>query len=305
MFDRLVFETAAASHVGLVRTVNEDTLLQRPDIGLWAIADGMGGHGGGDVASKAVINALDTIRRADTAAQLLAQFEHRIVRVNAEVRAFGRARGMGSIGTTLASVLIRPPHYASLWCGDSRVYLWRAGALSRVSHDHSEVQDLLDRGLLSAEEARSWPHRNVITRAIGVAVEAEVDMREGQVVADDRFLICSDGLTNHVEDSEIAIALGANEPQKACSDLIDLTLKRGARDNVSLIIVACRGSDAEKILAGATIDRGEGPRAHAPASGSSAEASRVIAGSAPFGSTLTVRESIPTRERGADTDFEI
>ena len=251
MSDRLVFETAAASHVGMVRTVNEDSLLARPDIGLWAVADGMGGHGGGDVASKAVIDALDTIKRADSAAELLAQFEHRIIRANAELRAFARSKDFGAIGATLAAILVRPPHYACLWCGDSRVYFWRAGKMSRISHDHSEVQDLIDRGLLDPAEAKTWPRRNVVTRAIGVAVEAEVELGEGRVAAGDRFLLCSDGLTNHVEDHEIAAALGGAEPKKACADLIDLTLKRGASDNVTLIVVACE-SDARTIRAEAS-----------------------------------------------------
>jgi serine/threonine protein phosphatase PrpC len=239
MPDRLVFETATASHAGMVRTVNEDNLLARPDIGLWAVADGMGGHGAGDVASRTVINALDSIKRADTAAELLAQFEHRIIRANAELRALGRAKGLGAIGTTLAAILVRPPHYACLWCGDSRVYLWRNGKIIRLSHDHSEVQDLIDRGLLDVQEAKTWPRRNVVTRAIGVTIEAEIELGEGQVAAGDRFLLCSDGLTNHVEDGEIAAALGGEGPKQACAGLLELTLQRGASDNVSLVIVTC------------------------------------------------------------------
>jgi serine/threonine protein phosphatase PrpC len=239
MVEPLVFETATATHVGKVRQVNEDSLLARPDIGLWAVADGMGGHGGGDAASRAVVAALDTIRSADSAAELLAQFEHRIIRANAEVRALARTRDLGTIGTTLAALLIRPPHYACLWCGDSRAYLWRKGAMSQISHDHSEVQDLIDRGILDASEAKTWPRRNIVTRAIGVAVEAELDLGEGQVVAGDRFLLCSDGLTNLVRDEEIAAALGDGAPNKACEDLVELTLQRGASDNVSVIVIAC------------------------------------------------------------------
>ena len=239
MADPLVFETATATHVGKVRQVNEDSLLARPDIGLWAVADGMGGHGGGDAASGAVVAALDTIRSADTAAELLAQFEHRVIRANAEVRALARSRDLGTIGTTLAAFLIRPPHYACLWCGDSRAYLWRNGAMSQISHDHSEVQDLIDRGILDASEAKTWPRRNVVTRAIGAAVEAELDLGEGEVAAGDRFLLCSDGLTNHVSDDEIAAALGNGAPKEACEDLLALTLQRGASDNVSVIVIAC------------------------------------------------------------------
>jgi serine/threonine protein phosphatase PrpC len=238
----LVFQTATASHVGKVRKVNEDSLLSRPDIGLWAVADGMGGLGGGDIASGAVVAALDTIKNADTAAELLAQFEHRVIRANSEVRSLARARPSGLMGTTLAAVLIRQPYYACLWCGDSRVYLWRDGAMGQISHDHSEVQDLIDRGVLDRAEAKTWPGRNIVTRAIGVAVEAELELGEGMIAAGDRFLLCSDGLTNHVDDTEIAAALGGDDPKRACEDLIDLTLQRGASDNVSVVIIACEFS---------------------------------------------------------------
>jgi serine/threonine protein phosphatase PrpC len=239
MSSSLVFETATASHVGKVRKVNEDSVLARPDIGLWAIADGMGGHGGGDAASGAVVAALDTIRTVESAAELLAQFERRIIRANAEVRALARSRSLGTIGTTLAAVLIRPPHYACLWCVDSRAYLWRAGAITQISHDHSEVQDLIDRGILDASEAKTWPRRNVVTRAIGAAVEPELDLGEGEVAPGDRFLLCSDGLTNHVSDAEIAATLAEGPPKRVCQDLLALTLQRGASDNVSLIVIAC------------------------------------------------------------------
>ncbi len=223
----------------MVREINEDRLLARSDIGLWAVADGMGGHGGGDLASGALIAALDSIKSAETAAELLAQFEHRVVRANAEVRSLARAKALGLIGTTLVAILIRAPHYACLWCGDSRGYLWRGGALTQLTHDHSETQDLIDRGVLDTAEAKNWPGRNVVTRAIGAAVEAEVELDRGRVVAGDRFLLCSDGLTNHVADEEIAAAIGGSTPQKACDSLVALTLQRGAKDNVSLIIVAC------------------------------------------------------------------
>jgi serine/threonine protein phosphatase PrpC len=235
----LAITTSSASHVGMVREINEDRLLARSDIGLWAVADGMGGHGGGDLASGALIAALDSIKSAETAAELLTQFERRVVRANAEVRALARAKALGLIGTTLVAILIRAPHYACLWCGDSRGYLWRGGVLTQLTHDHSETQDLIDRGVLDASEAKNWPRRNVVTRAIGAAVEAELELDRGRVVAGDRFLLCSDGLTNHVADEEIAAAIGSSAPQKACENLVALTLQRGATDNVSLIIVGC------------------------------------------------------------------
>jgi serine/threonine protein phosphatase PrpC len=261
MASPFVFRTATATHVGKVREANEDSLLARPDVGLWVVADGMGGHGGGDLASSAVVAALATIDAADSAAQLLARFEERIVVVNSDLRALAKARATDVIGTTIAAILVYEAHYACVWCGDSRAYLLRGGALTQISRDHSEVQELLDLGLLEPNEAKTWPRRNVITKALGVVDQAALDIRDGPILVGDRFLLCSDGLTNHVEDSEIAALLGADDPQKACSRLITLTLQRGAFDNVSVVIVACE-LDARTIRVEATAplvpDRGIG-----------------------------------------------
>jgi serine/threonine protein phosphatase PrpC len=239
MSSPFIFRTASASHVGKVREVNEDRVLARPEVGLWVVADGMGGLDAGDLASGAAVAALTAIDGAKSAADLLAQFEERIVGVNADLRTLAKARSTRAIGTTIAAILIYGAHYACVWCGDSRVYLLRDGALTQISRDHSEVQDLVDLGVLEPHEAKSWPRRNVITKALGVADLAALDIRDGPILAGDRFLLCSDGLTNHVEDSEIAALLGADDPQRACDRLITLTLQRGASDNVSVVIVAC------------------------------------------------------------------
>ena len=239
MVSPFIFKTATASHVGKVREVNEDSLLARPEVGIWVVADGMGGHDGGDVASGAAVAALETIDAPDSAAELLTRFEDRMIRVNADLRALARSRGAQVVGTTVAAILIHGAHYACVWCGDSRAYLLRDGALTQISRDHSEVQDLVDRGILEPREAKRWPRRNVITRALGVADVAELEIGDGPIMDGDRFLLCSDGLTNHVDDSEIAALLGADEPQKVCGRLISLTLQRGASDNVSIIVVAC------------------------------------------------------------------
>jgi serine/threonine protein phosphatase PrpC len=239
MSSPFVFKTATASHVGKVREVNEDSLLARPEIGLWAVADGMGGHGGGDVASAAAVAALEQIDGSDSAAELLAQFEDRIIHVNADLRALAKSRETAVVGTTIAAILIHGAHYACVWCGDSRAYLLREGVLTQLSRDHSEVQDLVDRGILEPGEAKRWPRRNIITRALGVADQAALEIADGPLRSGDRFLICSDGLTNHVDDSEMAALLGADEPQRVCARLISLTLQRGALDNVSIVVVGC------------------------------------------------------------------
>ncbi len=245
MTNGFAFQTASVTNVGLAREHNEDNILVRPDIGLWAVADGMGGYGGGDVASGAVVAALKTVSPSASASRLLAEFEEKIVRVNSDLRAMARARA-AILGTTLVTLMVHGTHFACVWCGDSRVYLRRNGTLVQVTRDHSEVQELIDRGVLRKEEARTWPRRNVVTRALGAMDEPELEIVDGPAYVGDRFLLCSDGLTAHVPDDDIAALLGAAHPQGAVDGLLRLTLERGASDNVSIIVVDCEEADAAR-----------------------------------------------------------
>jgi serine/threonine protein phosphatase PrpC len=228
---------AGATHVGLKRERNEDSYLLRPEAGLWAVADGMGGHGGGDVASQMAISALERIDPAPTGEALLADVEAAVADANRDMRAHAQAESRGMIGTTLVALLMFGEHFACLWCGDSRAYLLRAGALRQVTRDHSETQDLVDRGVLDPEEAKLWPRRNVLTRALGVSDAAELEIVSDRLEAGDVFLLCSDGLTGHLDADEIASALVEEEPQAVCDRLIALTLERGASDNVTVVVV--------------------------------------------------------------------
>jgi len=231
-----LFETGSATHVGNVRDYNEDNLLARPEAGIWAVADGMGGHDAGDLASATVIEALRSIEPADSAAQLLMSCERRVVGANAALIDIGRGRG-ATIGTTVAVLLTHGAHFACVWSGDSRIYLVRDGAISLQSRDHSVVQDLIAAGQLSPAEARNAPGRNVITRAIGIDSHPELEIRDGVLRAGDVFVLCSDGLTAHVEDDEILEHVISVTPQQACDALIELTLSRGAADNVTIVVV--------------------------------------------------------------------
>jgi protein phosphatase len=236
MHDSLVrFDTGAATHVGKVRQRNEDSYLARPEVGLWAVADGMGGLEAGDLASRTVIDALKTIERPNSAAELLAWCEQRMVMANSALNDIGRQRG-GVIGTTIAVLLAYGSRFACVWSGDSRIYLVRDRAIIPQSRDHTEVQELVAEGLLKPEEARTWPRRNVVTRAVGVHDNAELEIRDGVLQAGDTFVLCSDGLTSHVEDGEILQEVMTNASQRACDALVDLTLARGATDNVTVVI---------------------------------------------------------------------
>ena len=235
-----LFETGAATHVGRVRERNEDGYLVRPDVGIWMVADGMGGHSAGDVASAAVVDALGRIdRRPVSAADLLTFCEERIIAANNRINEIARERGE-VLGTTIAALLIYNRHYACVWSGDSRIYLARDGTIQQVSRDHTEVEELIAQGILNEDEARNWPRRNIITRAIGVQEHPELDIQNGVLCANDTFVLCSDGLTQHVANQEILARVGDNLSQKACDELIELTLQRGAADNVTVIVVRYR-----------------------------------------------------------------
>lgn len=227
----------AATHAGAVRPRNEDALLERPDLGLWAVADGAGGHGAGDVASAAIVAALQVIPPGLSAAELLAQVRLRLQAVHAELQEEAERRGPGRIlASTVVVMLARGDHFAMLWAGDSRGYLLRQGMLTRVTRDHSLVQELVDQGTLREEEAESHPQANVITRAIGAHGELELDKVSGRIAEGDRFLLCTDGLFKTIAEAEITAMLAGGADASA---IVTEAVGRGARDNVSAVGVDC------------------------------------------------------------------
>jgi serine/threonine-protein phosphatase Stp1 len=229
----------AATHPGAVRPRNEDALLDRPEIGLWAVADGAGGHGAGDVASTAIVAALAAIPAGLSAAELLAQVRLRLTEVHVGLQEEAARRGPGRIlASTVVVMLARGEHFAMLWAGDSRGYLLRNGLLQRVTRDHSLVQELVDQGTLREEDAESHPQANVITRAIGAQGELELDKVSGRIAAGDRYLLCTDGLFKTIPEGEIAAILArGGDPEAIVTDAVG----RGARDNVSAVAVDCLG----------------------------------------------------------------
>jgi serine/threonine protein phosphatase PrpC len=232
-------ESCGQSHAGLIRELNEDRYLVKSESGLFAVADGMGGHDSGEVASASIVEHLKSIGIPSSAPDLKARFEDRVIMANREIRELSSRNG-STIGSTLAALLAFERSYACMWAGDSRIYMLHGGELAQLSRDHTEAQDLLDRGLLTLEEAAAWPRRNVITRAIGAIDEPALDITHGRINAGDKFLICSDGLTAHASDEEIGSTLAQHSPQEACNRLIELALSRGGTDNVTVVIVEFR-----------------------------------------------------------------
>ncbi len=235
---RFRIDSQGKTDVGCVRSLNEDSLLVRPDLGLWVVADGMGGHDAGDFASQTVVGELDQLKPAASARALLSAMEARVIAANEIL--FSTASERGSvIGCTLASLMIYEDAFACVWSGDSRVYRVRHGAIEQISSDHTEAQELIDNGTLTPEEARTWPRKNVITKAIGVFDVPQLDMVQGRIEDGDIFVVCSDGLTEHVVDHEILDASALHPLGMIVETLVSMTLERGAKDNVTVIAVAC------------------------------------------------------------------
>ena len=241
----LLFESVARSHVGLVRTLNEDRFVDRPQISLWAVADGMGGHQAGEVAAGMIAEALSTVETFGSGYAFLDNVQNAIERVNRSLIAHAAISAPGTvIGSTVVVLLAFAGHYACLWAGDSRAYLLRGSRLEQITRDHSMVQELIDSGALARRDAKSYGRSNVITRAVGVNDRLALDLHQGPILDDDIFLLCSDGLTNMVDDHEIAEKLRTLSLVQAADALIELTLARGAKDNVTLALVrAINGVD--------------------------------------------------------------
>jgi serine/threonine-protein phosphatase Stp1 len=231
-------ECASRTHVGLKRKINEDSILVDSARGLWAVADGMGGHEAGEVASAMVVQALSALPAAEDIDDLVGGAVHALRQVNRDLIELARTEASGrTIGTTVVGLILAGGFFRCFWAGDSRAYRMRDGVLTRISRDHSLVQQLVDSGMLRAEEAERHENSNVVTRAVGVAPEVDVDLIEGDGVCGDLFLLASDGLTRVVDDVEIAAELERSAPEAAADTLLETVLERGAPDNVSLIIV--------------------------------------------------------------------
>jgi len=229
------FEQAMRTHVGSRRKNNEDAFLARPEIGLWAIADGMGGHDAGDVASATVAKKLDA---AAPGADLPAREKAARAAIEDANRAlWDMARGSArTIGSTVVALVTAGERFCCLWAGDSRAYRLRDGTLRQLTRDHSLVQELVDTGDLAAEEAASHPNSNIITRAVGSAPRLELDRVDGDLRSGDVILLASDGLTRLMRDDELASAASAN--LEALADQWVMTaLARGAPDNLTFILL--------------------------------------------------------------------
>jgi serine/threonine protein phosphatase PrpC len=246
---------AATTHPGIRRTSNEDAYCSRPDLGLFIVADGMGGHVAGEVASKIAVDAIEAFI-GETASEesgltwphpidpmlgvdgsrLKSAFHLANRRLADEVAAAVDLRGMA---TTASTVLLKDDRKAMLaHVGDSRIYLFRDNELERMTDDHSWVEEQMRAGLLSALEARQHPWRNVVTRALSGGEDPEVDVKAVELLPGDRLLLCSDGLSSVVTDERIEeIMRAVPVPTETCQALVDEANGAGGPDNVTTLIL--------------------------------------------------------------------
>lgn len=232
------FRSWGATHVGTVRRTNQDNYLNRPDLGLWAVADGAGGHDGGEIASAAVVSALQSLSPRLSAGEILAELRTRVEAVHAQLRTLGAERGADRLcASTLVAVVARGGHFCCLWAGDSRAYLLSDGRFTALSRDHSVVQELVDAGAITVADAERHPHGNVITRAIGADGDGfELDKRTGRLHPGDRLLLCSDGLSKCLPESALHAMLALDE-DAAAERLVLAALAASATDNVTAVTV--------------------------------------------------------------------
>lgn len=231
------YRSASKTDPGTRRSHNEDAFVDRPDAGLWAVADGAGGHEAGEVASGMIRDALSAIPDGLPAGRILGEVRQRLALVHEALLEAGAERD-GLIASTIVVLILRGDHFACLWAGDSRCYRLRGQVLEQVSRDHSLVQELVDAGAIRPEDAESHPRANVITRAVGAGEEVlEMDKATDRILPGDRFLLCSDGLSKTLPEAEIATLLAVPDPALAPELLVAAALARQATDNVTAVVV--------------------------------------------------------------------
>ncbi len=241
----MLTEQVERSHVGCRRKVNEDAFLARQDLGLWAVADGVGGHAAGDVASRLVVERLGRAAAEPDVTTRMQTARSAIEEANLALWDMARAY-RGTMGSTIVALAIADDGYCCLWAGDSRAYLLRDGKLRQLTRDHSLVQQLVDSGDLEPEAAVNHPNANIITRAVGSAVSVELDSVQGDIRTGDQFLLASDGLTRLLGEDELAAVQDDDDLELLADRWVETVLARGAPDNFTFVIVRVKAAGANR-----------------------------------------------------------
>lgn len=232
------WHSAEETNTGIVREINEDSIMSNANAGLWAVADGMGGYEAGNVASNMIVSSLQEVSVFHHLDDFVTSIEDSLLDANQRILEYAEIMHDGRmLGSTVASLLIHGKVGACLWVGDSRLYRFRNNELSQLSRDHSHVEELLQQGEISPEEVENHPDANVITRAVGASDELYVDINVFDTQMGDTYMLCSDGLYNAVDRENIIYCLNNFTAEEGVESLIAKALENGAPDNVSVIIV--------------------------------------------------------------------
>jgi len=226
-----VYISAGISDVGRLRPSNQDAFVELNDAGVWVVADGMGGYRDGDVASRMVCDGMEGVSADGTLEQAIEVLRQRVLEVNRRLYE-ASVRRINPIvsGSTVAMLLVRRTSCAVIWAGDSRVYRWRGNKLTQLTTDHTWAAEL---NLQHAEEEAD----HAITRAVGGESTLALDVRRDKVLLNDRYLLCSDGLSRELSEAQIAAAMAGPDVESCAKKLIESTLKAGARDNVTVVVI--------------------------------------------------------------------
>jgi len=245
-----LWTSASRSHPGRVRRVNEDACLDQSEHGLWAVADGMGGHSLGEFASGLAVQSLTDLPAVNDLEQRVSVAVDSLREVNRHLRSEALRREVPLIGTTIAALLAAGSVCSCLWAGDSRIYLYRAGRLQQLTRDHSHLEAVRSRHISSSDVTVERPRANLITRALGAEDMLEIDRITVELFDGDIFLLCTDGLSNEVSDLSIKQALLPGICSLACDKLVAMALDRDARDNITAVVVRAEdlGSPDRTIL---------------------------------------------------------
>ena len=226
----------AKTHVGRVRKINEDAILALPDMQIWVVSDGMGGHEGGDFASRTVIDSIAVLPPDMAPEDKLGQIRRAIQAAHQVIVGESESR-QATMGATVVALVLADGHFGALWAGDSRLYRLRDDKIEMLTTDHSLVATLVEAGQLTWDEAEKHPQSNAVTRAVGVGAELELDKIRGDARPGDRFLLCSDGLNKYAGIAELGAFLRKAPIEVVTDNLVQMALDRGGADNVSVIVV--------------------------------------------------------------------
>ncbi len=226
----------AKTHVGRVRKINEDAILVLPDHRIFVVSDGMGGHEGGDFASRTVVDAIAVLPPDLPATEKFGQLRSVLQAAHRLILAEAQRRG-AVMGATVVTLVLSDGHFGALWAGDSRLYRLRDGLMELLTSDHSLVAAFVEAGQLTWDEAGNHPQSNAITRAVGVGEVLDLDRIHGEMQSGDRFVLCSDGLNKYASIAELGQMVTGVPIEMVTDSLIQMALDRGGADNVSVIVV--------------------------------------------------------------------